>query len=158
MSRAGLSFVIISLVICVSTVSASAGNVIYLHGRSQKTWPFGGQLVVTPSWQQIVLNYDGNLRLDDASVRPFVRDQIRAACSATDCVVVCYSAGCARALVAYSDLAALGVPLRVRSPGARGAAAGGSELAQLVSSGGIRLLARLANQLAHVDDDLPPQN
>src|SRR6188474_942693 len=104
MSRLGLTSVIIVMAICVSAVSASAGNVIYLHGRASPTWPSGGRLVVSPSWQQVVLNYDGSARLDDATVRPLVRDQVRAACSATDCVVVCHSAGCARALVAYSDL------------------------------------------------------
>ena len=82
--------------------SAEAANIVYVHGRSTSTWPAGGQLVVSPGWNQIALNFNGSARLGDSAVRAYVRDQIRSACTGTDCVVVCHSAGCARVLLAPS--------------------------------------------------------
>lgn len=151
-------WLISSIIVLAMTHAASAGNVVYVHGRSSMTWPEGGRLVVPSSWSQVTLSYDGSTRLGDAGVRAQVRDQIRAACTTTDCVVVCHSAGCARTLLAYSDLAAQGVSVRVLFTEALASAAGGSEVAELVTRGGIRLIAKLFDQLAAIDDDLPPSN
>lgn len=156
--------VLLALVLAAGwTRHADAANIIYVHGRSLSTWPPGGLLVASPGWNQITLGFNGSARLADSGIRTYVRDRIRAACTAEDCVVVCYSAGCARTLLAYNDLAAEGTVLRVLFTEALASAAGGTELASYSTNGGLRLLAKifLTNPgpgPESIDEDLPPDN
>jgi hypothetical protein len=143
--------------------SAEAANIVYVHGRASHTWPAGGQLVASSGWVQWPLSFDGSARLGNTTVRTYVRDQIRSACTGTDCVVVCHSAGCARVLLAYSDLAAEQANLRVLFTEALASAAGGSELASYSTNNGLRLLAKLflsnpPPPAEAIDNDLPPDN
>lgn len=142
---------------------AEAANIVYVHGRSMDTWPAAGRLVAAPGWTHVTMWFNGSARLGDGSVRSAVREQLRTSCTTTDCVVVCYSAGCARTLIAYSDLAAQGVTPRVLWTEALASAAGGTELAEYSTNNGLRLLAKIfltnpGPPAESVDHDLPPDN
>lgn len=143
--------------------SADAANLVYVHGRSMQTWPAAGRLIAAPGWNHVTMWFDGSVRLGNATVRGQVREQLRTSCTTTDCVVVCYSTGCARALLAYADLAAENVTLRVLWTEALASAAGGSELAEYSTNNGLRLLAKifLTNPpppAEAIDHDLPTGN
>lgn len=147
----------------IGATRAEAANIVYVHGRSMQTWPSAAQLIAAPGWAHVTMWFDGSARLGHAGIRAQVRDQLRGSCTATDCVVVCYSAGCARTLIAYSDLQAEGTTLRVLWTEALASAAGGTELAEYSTNGGLRLLAKifLTNPPPpgeSVDHDLPPDN
>src|SRR5262249_17780659 len=89
-----------------------------------------------------------------------VKNTIANSCTTTDCVIACYSAGCARTLLALKDLEAEGrLPTHILWFEAAASAAGGSELAALTTNGAIRLPAQLFGvDLQPIDDDLPPGN
>lgn len=141
--------------------SADAGNyVIYLHGRSMSSWPPSAQLGTTASWTHLRLSYDGSASLGQQSIRDYVSGTIEAYCGgANQCVVVCYSAGCARMLDAYKLLKDRGrYPANILWSEAAGSAAGGSELAALYTKWWVRLLAKIFDfeGAAPIDYDIQP--
>lgn len=141
-------------------VAAAAKYIVYVHGRSMSGWPVNGRLGASAEWTHIDMTFNGSARLADASVRQAVRSTIAAYCTSTDCVVACYSAGCARTLLAFEDLRAMGTPAsRVLWVQATASAAGGSELAALSTNNGIRLIAKIFGvdvPSESIDKDLDP--
>ena len=85
-----------AMVLGVAT-TASAANILYLHGRSMTQFPPEARLRHSASWTDVLPSYPGSTRLGDVAVQTTVRNAIVSACTAADCVIVCYSAGCARA-------------------------------------------------------------
>lgn len=153
------------LMITISTIgvvgSASAGNyVVYLHGRSMNGWPSNALLGAPAGWSHITMSYDGSASLANSSVRTGITDTIAAYCGGgNQCVVVCYSAGCARMLDAYKVLKDQGrYPANILWSEAAGSAAGGSELATLSTKWWVKLLAKIFNldAAAPIDYDIQP--
>lgn len=138
------------------SAEASAGSyIIYAQGRSWGSWKTDTASV--SGYSNITLAFEGNKRIN-SSATTTVKNAIASYCSGGNgCIVHCYSAGCLRTLKAVSDLRSGGNTL----PGllwveASGSAAGGSELAELATSGGTKYLAKLIGQQEAVDWDLTP--
>jgi hypothetical protein len=153
------------LIIAISTIgvigSASAGNyIVYLHGRSMNGWPSNALLGAPSGWSHVTMSYNGSASLADGSVRGSVTDTIATYCGGSNqCVVVCYSAGCARMFDAYKVLKDQGrYPANILWSEAAGSAAGGSELATYATKWWVKLLAKIFNfdSAAPIDYDIQP--
>lgn len=158
-----------------------AKTVVLLHGRSQQEFPpcrllpadvglpaADGDNIATinATWQRLSPSYDGNAALDDAAVKATVNAALLARCSGNNkCVVVCYSAGCARALKAFQEVGAQLSGLQWTF--ALGSAAGGSEWATLLDryDWALSLLSHIAKyyqadveiqRKQPIDEDLRP--
>lgn len=131
-------------------------KIVYLHGRSMGTWPAEAKLVASSSWNHVVLNYNGSARIYDATVRSTVSNALLSNCSGSNqCVVVCYSAGCARMLYALDELAAKGTPAnRIVWITGTASAAGGTEVAEAATKWYAKVLAKIFGGSAAIDDDL----
>jgi hypothetical protein len=151
------------------TVTKDADAALYilnLHGRSMKAWTHDGtDSYGNKQWKNfayvgtnVFLGYNGSASLADASTDSFVRDRVITYCSSGNtCVIHCYSAGCLRMVKAVSDARAMGYTL----PGlawaeASGSAAGGSELAEMATSGLTGFLAKLFGAQEKIDKDITP--
>ena len=138
--------------------AATPNKIVYLHGRSMNGWPASGHLAASPEWNHVTLGYDGSARMSDGFVRGVVRDALRNNCtsgSGNQCVIVCYSAGCARMLYAMDELAAAGTPAdRVAWITATASAAGGSEVAEAATKWYAKLYSKLFGGSAAIDNDL----
>jgi hypothetical protein len=131
-------------------------KIVYLHGRSMNTWPSYPRVVASSAWNHVSLYYNGSDRLTSYGPRTTVKNAIRDNCTGSNqCVIVCYSAGCARMLLAFDDLIAEGTPAnRVAWITAAGSAAGGSEVADKATRWWVKLLAKIFGGSAAIDDDL----
>jgi hypothetical protein len=140
--------------------SAQAGNyIIYLHGRSMNGWPSNALLGATVGWSHVTMSYNGSASLGDPSIRANIANTIDAYCGVgNQCVVVCYSAGCARMLDAYKLLRDQGKSPAILWSEAAGSGAGGSELAVTATKWWVKLLAKIFNleQAAPIDYDIQP--
>ncbi len=144
-----------------SARSAQAGNyVVYLHGRSMNGWPSPATLGATPDWSHVQLTYNGSASLADSGIRNTIADTIATYCGGgNQCVVVCYSAGCARMLDSYKLLKDQGrYPANILWSEAAASAAGGSELAAYSTKWWVKLLAKIFNMdgAAAIDYDIQP--
>jgi hypothetical protein len=144
-------------VLALTTRTAHAENsVLYLQGRAWGSW--SSERVSAAGWTQRTLDFNGNARLDGYETNVIVRNAIQTYCSgANNCVILCYSAGCNRALKAIDDLRASGNTL----PGlfwieAAGSAAGGTKLAEMATGGFVGFMAKLFGQQEKIDFDLSP--
>lgn len=139
---------------------ASAGNyIIYLHGRSMNGWPSAALMGAPAGWSHVTMSYNGSSALGNAAVRSSIVNTIDSYCSAgNQCVVVCYSAGCARMLDAYRVLKDQGKTPTILWSEAAGSAAGGSELAVYSTKWWVKLLAKIFNfeEAAPIDYDIQP--
>jgi hypothetical protein len=136
---------------------ATYNKIVYLHGRSMNGWPGQGLLQQSgSSWNHVTLSYNGSARLADATVRNTVKNALSTNCRGSNqCVIVCYSAGCARMLLAFDDLAAAGTPVtNVAWITATASAAGGSEIADAATKWYAKLLSKIFGGSAAIDDDL----
>jgi hypothetical protein len=125
---------------------AHASNyVVYLHGRSMNIWPSAAYLGIPASWSHAPLSYNGSKRLLDSTIRTSIKNHLATSCrGANQCVIICYSAGCARMMVALEDLRAAGTPAdKTLWIEAAASAAGGSEAAGLSTNKGISILRKL---------------
>jgi hypothetical protein len=145
----------------IGSQASAAKYVVYLQGRSMNSWPFQALLAHSAAYTDITLAYNGSSRLGDATVRPLISNALSSYCSnGNQCVVACYSAGCLRYLLAIDDLKAAGTPATgVLWVQAAASAAGGSELADVSTNAGLRLLIKIfgvsgANDAAMIDWDL----
>jgi hypothetical protein len=141
--------------------SAQAGNyVVYLHGRSMNGWPSNATLGTTAAWSHIPMSYDGSASLGNSAIRGSIADTIATYCGTVNqCVVVCYSAGCARMLDAYKLLKDQGrYPANILWSEAAASAAGGSEVAVVSTKWWVKLLAKIFNMesTAPIDYDVQP--
>jgi hypothetical protein len=138
----------------------AAKTIVYIHGRSMNFWPSAALMGHDSSWGVVNPSFNGSSRLNDASARFAVKNAIANACTGGNvCVVACYSAGCARTLLALDDLRAVGTPATgVQWLEAAGSAAGGSPLSDISTNGAVRLLTKLfisgAPSSAPIDQDL----
>ena len=144
-----------------SARSAQAGNyVVYLHGRSMNGWPSPATLGATPDWSHVTLTYNGSASLADSGIRNTIADTLATYCGGGNhCVVVCYSAGCARMLDSYKLLKDQGrYPANILWSEAAASAAGGSELAAYSTKWWVKLLAKIFNMdgAAAIDYDIQP--
>lgn len=140
-----------------TTTTTTNNKIVYLHGRSMGTWPAAAKLAQSGSlWNHVVLNYNGSARIYDSTVRATVANALLSNCSGTNqCVVVCYSAGCARMLYALDELAAKGTPAnRIVWITATASAAGGTEVAEAATKWYAKVLAKIFGGGAAIDDDL----
>jgi hypothetical protein len=141
--------------------SAQAGNyVVYLHGRSMNSWPLNATLGTTAAWSHITMSYNGSASLGDSTIRGSITNTIATYCGGgNQCVVVCYSAGCARMLDAYKLLKDQGrYPANILWSEAAGSAAGGSESAVFSTKWWVKLMAKIFNMdsAAPIDYDIQP--
>lgn len=139
------------------TTTTYPNKIIYLHGRSMKGWPSNAKLVTGgATWQHVSLTYNGSDRLTASTPRTAVKNAIATNCRGTNqCVIVCYSAGCARMLLAFEDLRAAGTPAdKVVWIQAIASAAGGSEVADKATRWWVKLLAKIFGGSAAIDNDL----
>jgi hypothetical protein len=137
-------------------------RILYIHGRDQYSWParamLGGGPSNTPNWEHKILGYDGSSRLSE-SPRNYINDELQLNCNAPNqCVIICFSAGCARLLLSLDDLAGVNkTPNRILWIQAAASAAGGSELAVATTGGGLATFwARISGSSARIDQDLWP--
>jgi hypothetical protein len=95
-------------------------TVILLHGRAMTGWPgcqslpdnvglpaagSDGIAQINASWPRYSPPYDGSARLADPAVKAAVQDALLSRCTGgKECVIACYSTGCARALIAFADI------------------------------------------------------
>ena len=118
--------------VCLFTTSApaeAAKYVLYLHGRSMDSFPGTAYIGSSAAWTHVGMSYNGSRRLNNPQVRNAIKEEIADRCTSTDCVIICYSAGCARMLLALEDLRAEGhYPSRFLWASAAGSAAGGTKL------------------------------
>ncbi|MCU0620038.1 MAG: hypothetical protein MUC69_00890 [Gemmatimonadales bacterium] len=123
------------------TDMASGTSVIYLHGRSMSGFPIVFRH--TDEYQDVKLSYNGSAPLN-SEVRSQVKETLAANCTLPNrCVIVCYSFGCARALMAFWDLRMEGRPATgVRWTTAFASSAGGSELADIVTRGWVQMACK----------------
>ncbi len=136
--------------------------IVYLQGRGWKSW--NGQLASVSGWTNVTLSFDGNRPLLDTSsstVNTQVKNALTTYCAGSNtCVVHCYSAGCLRLLKAVSDITSNDYRnFASRLPGflwaeGSGAAAGGTRLAEMSTTGGTGFLAKLIGQQEKIDFDL----
>lgn len=141
--------------------SAQAGNyVVYLHGRSMNGWPSNATLGTTAAWSHVPMNYDGSASLGNGAIRGSIADTIATYCGGgNQCVVVCYSAGCARMLDAYKLLKDQArYPANILWSEAAASAAGGSEVAVVSTKWWVKILAKIFNteSAAPIDYDIQP--
>jgi hypothetical protein len=163
--RSGLRLVIICSVLFGvwfgSIRTSHAGNyIVYLHGRSMNGWP-GNALLGAPSgWSHVPMNFNGSASLGDSTIRNNIANTLATYCgTGNQCVVVCYSAGCARMLDAYKLLKdQVRYPANILWSQAAGSAAGGSELAVYSTKWWVKLLAKIFNLdgTAAIDYDIQP--
>lgn len=156
---------LVILIVVISSIgmagSASAGNyIVYLHGRSMNGWPSNALLGAPSGWSHVTMNYNGSASLATGSVRDSVTNTIATYCGGgNQCVVVCYSAGCARMLDAYKVLKDQSrYPANILWSEAAGSAAGGSELATFSTKWWVKLIAKIFNfdSEAPIDYDIQP--
>jgi hypothetical protein len=114
----------------VATPPPTGNYILYFHGRLMSGWPPEALLAAVPGWDHIVFNYNGNQRLEHWETRVAIRDAINAYCrGGSQCVAVCYSAGCNRLLMGINDVQnTYGYVDRLLWTHAAGSAAGGTEL------------------------------
>jgi hypothetical protein len=151
----------VCLALLGATRSAEAGSyIVYLHGRSMSGWPSNALLGAPAGWSHVPMSFNGSASLGDSAIRSSVSDTIASYCgSGNQCIIVCYSAGCARMLDAFQLLKNQG-----RYPGgilwseAAASAAGGSELAAFSTKWWVKLLAAIFNLegAAAIDNDIQP--
>jgi hypothetical protein len=146
-------FAILLTLASVQNQASAANYVVYLQGRSMNAWPSQALLAHSAAYTDITLNYNGSSRLGDSTVRPQVSAALANYCrNGNQCIIACYSAGCLRYLLAIDDLKAAGTPATgVLWVQAAASAAGGSELADLSTNSGIRLLIKVLG-VTGVDD------
>jgi hypothetical protein len=135
-----------------------ANKIVYLHGRSMRAWPSAGKLPTGADWNHVILSYNGDTRLTNSTSRSQIKEAINTNCNAPNqCVIVAYSSGVNRMLLALSDLKAEGRPAtKVLWVTATASAAGGSELATKATRGFSGFLAKLFGARADVDYDITP--
>lgn len=155
-----IPLVVLGALFCAAR-SAQAGNyVVYLHGRSMSGWPSNAMLGAPAGWAHVPMSYNGSASLGDSAIRTSITNTIASYCGAgNQCVVVCYSAGCARMLDAYKLLKDQGrYPANILWSEAAASAAGGSELAELSTKWWVNLLAKIFNLdgAAAIDYDIKP--
>lgn len=121
----------------------AAKYVVYIHGRSMNFWPSAANLSVPSGWTHAPLSFNGSSRL--TSTATAIKSHISTRCRGTnECVIICYSAGCARTLYALEQLRAAGTPAdKTLWISAGASAAGGTKAAELATNKGITLLRKL---------------
>ncbi len=140
--------------------ATTANRVIYVHGRSMWSWPTVALLRTSTSWSHQWLVFNGSERLANPSIRTQLRTTIKDGCTGTkQCVIVCYSTGCARTLLALDELRAANTPAtRLLWIEAIASAAGGTDVAVQATKWYMPLLSKLSgsDDSAKVDVDLTP--
>ncbi|MEZ4362811.1 MAG: hypothetical protein R3B48_21650 [Kofleriaceae bacterium] len=122
-------------------------------------WPTAARLGAPTGWSHVTLSYNGSASLGNTSVRNTIVNTIDSYCGVgNQCVVICYSAGCARMLDAYRILKDQGKSPAILWSEAAASAAGGSELAVLSTKWWVKLLAKIFNleEAAPIDYDIQP--
>lgn len=139
-----------------TTTTTNYNKIVYLHGRSMGGWPSNGLVPASSAWDQVTLSYNGSARLSDSTVRATVKSALATNCRAPNqCVVVCYSAGCARMLLAMDELVAAGTPAdHVTWITATASAAGGSEVADAATKWYALIMSKIFGGSAAIDADL----
>jgi hypothetical protein len=139
-----------------TTTTVNYNKIVYLHGRSMGGWPSNGLVQASSAWDHVTLSYDGSSRLADSTARATVKGALATNCRAPNqCVIVCYSAGCGRMLLALDDLAAAGTPAdHVTWITATASAAGGSEVADGATKWYALIIEKIFGGHAAIDFDL----
>ena len=139
------ALVLLLVALCEGAASAQTPQyIIYLHGRSMNAWPPAALLGSPTTTVAVNPSYNGSSRIADPTTRSAIRNAISTHCRSTTCAIACYSAGCARALLALDDLRAAGTPATgLLWTEATASAAGGAETAEISTNGTIRLLAKV---------------
>ena len=141
--------------------SAKAGNyIVYLHGRSMSGWPDAALLGAPAGWANVRFGYNGSASLGDTGIQAQINDTVAAYCGGgNQCVVVCYSAGCARMLLAFRQLKDQArYPSGILWSEAAASAAGGTEVAVAATKWWVKLLAKIfgTESAAPIDYDIQP--
>jgi hypothetical protein len=151
---------VLSVILVAAQTARAANYIVYLHGRSMSGWPSAALLGPPAGWSHVTLSYNGSASLGDTAIQGAINNTVATHCGGgNQCVVVCYSAGCARMLLAYRQLQDQG-----RYPGgilwseAAASAAGGSELAVIATKWWVKLLAKIfgVDGAAPIDNDVQP--
>lgn len=160
MSYPRLLLALALLAVAAPRSAEAADHVVYLHGRSMSTWPAAAYLGASASWSHVTLAYNGSSRLTNSTARTAINNALASYCGgANRCVIACYSAGCARMFLAFSDLKAEGrYPANILWTEAIGSAAGGSEVSEKATKWWVRLMAKLFNtdSAEPIDYDIKP--
>jgi hypothetical protein len=156
-----------------SSAFAGTNYILHFQGRNWSSWQSnrantsGATLYESRSgssgWTDVTFNFDGNVRLANTSVDNAINSWIRSYCgsaTANTCILHCYSAGCNRVKKAIDDIrngANGGGPdglAGVLWMHGSGDASGGTDLAELSTSGFTGFLAKILGQQAAIDKDL----
>ncbi|MBA3460501.1 MAG: hypothetical protein H0T46_11100 [Deltaproteobacteria bacterium] len=150
---------VVAVVVMSQTAPAEAANyVFHMQGRGWKGWD-NMQSVSATGWTNMYFNYDGSSALTNSTTTSEINNAFINNCNTTanSCVVLCYSAGCLRLVKAVQDLRAQGYGLSsLLWAEATGSAAGGTGTAELATSGGTKILAKLLGQQEKIDFSLTP--
>lgn len=156
--RAAIGLVIVVMSFAAMRTADATCYAAHMQGRGWKGWD-SMQNIAANNCTNVFFNYDGNSSLTDSTTTSEINNWLINTCNTTSnsCVMLCYSAGCLRMQKAVSDLHAAGYPLSgILWAEATAGAAGGTGLAELATSGGTKIIAKLIGQQEKIDFSLTP--
>src|SRR2546426_9728828 len=123
MRVSSIAALVLSFLASAASAQDATYNIVYLQGVGMNTWPrTSNWLVNAPApWRHVITGYDGSdylTRSPDGTGHYALSDATNAAETAIEtycrspnrCVLVCYSAGCARMLFSIEHLTRSGRP------------------------------------------------
>jgi hypothetical protein len=144
-------------VVAMADTASATNYILYAQGRGWTSWSSQERVNVTgSSWTPVYIAYDGGASINGPATTT-LRTQLEQKCAASTgntCIVVCYSAGCLRFLKAMHDSSV--TSFNIVRVSAIASAAGGTKIAQAVTSGSLKTVAKLLGQQEAVDWDLTP--
>ena len=153
-----IAIVLFAGVVVGAQGTAHATNyVIYAQGRGNANWSTSERVNLTGQpWTAVTIAYDGGASMNGPATAT-LRTQLEQKCATSTgntCVVVCHSAGCMRVLKAIQDSTV--TMFNIPRVSAAGSAAGGTKIAEAVTTGSLKSIAKLIGQQEAVDWDLTP--
>jgi hypothetical protein len=158
--RICMSLLVLCTVLGIAGSAHASNYIVYLHGRSQTSWPAAAYLGAPAGWSQVTFSYNGSASLGDSATQTTINNTIATYCgSGNQCVLVCYSEGCARMLLSFKQLKDQSrYPAGILWTEAAASAAGGSEESAYATKWYIKLIAKIfgLESAAPIDSDIQP--
>lgn len=151
------AFAFVGTIVAAAPAADAANYIIYAQGRGNGNWSTAERVnVAGTSWQTVTIAYDGGASMNGPATTT-LRTQLEQKCASSTgntCIVVCHSAGCMRVLKAIQDSST--TMFNIPRVTAAGSAAGGTKIAESVTTGSLKSIAKLVGQQEAVDWDLTP--
>ncbi|HEX4422303.1 MAG TPA: hypothetical protein VH165_30530 [Kofleriaceae bacterium] len=155
-----MSLLVLCTVLGVAGSAHASNYIVYLHGRSQTSWPAAAYLGAPAGWSQVTFSYNGSASLGDSATQTTINNTIATYCgSGNQCVLVCYSEGCPRMLLSFKQLKDQSrYPAGILWTEAAASSAGGSEASVFATKWYVKLIAKIfgLESAAPIDYDIQP--